>query len=83
VDAETGDVLRIDRIMILPGDIGRLPVTTTYGDFREVDGVRVPFRSVETNEQMGRTVFETLGVEHDVELPAGTFAAAVARTPGQ
>jgi hypothetical protein len=45
--------------------------------------VRVPFRSVETNEAMGRTVYETLSVENDVDLAADTFAVeAAGETPG-
>jgi hypothetical protein len=81
VDAETGDILRIDRIMILPGGIGRLPVTTTYEDYREVDGVRMPFRSVETNEAIGRTIYETLSVENGVELEADMFAVEIPERP--
>jgi hypothetical protein len=60
--------------MILPGDMGRLPVTTTYGDYREIAGVRMPFLTIETNEATGRTVYETLSVESDVELAADTFS---------
>jgi hypothetical protein len=38
-----------------------------------VDGVRLPFRQVESNEQLGRTVYEVERVEFDIEVQKDLF----------
>jgi hypothetical protein len=38
-----------------------------------VDGVRLPFRQVESNEQLGRTVYEIERVEFDVKVEKDLF----------
>lgn len=72
VDAETGDVLEDRRTMVIPG-LGGLPVTTTYADYRDVGGMRIPFRSVESNEQTGRTIYEIESVEVNVDVDPERF----------
>ncbi len=57
VDAETGDVLKIETNLIIPG-LGGLPVNIVSEDYREVHGLRIAHRSIESNEQTGRTVYE-------------------------
>ena len=49
VDAETGDVLQDRRTMSF-AEAGAMPVTTTYSDYRDVGGMRVPHRYVESND---------------------------------
>ena len=41
-DAESGLLLRLIRYLETP--LGNLPTQVDYGDYREVDGVRIPFR---------------------------------------
>jgi len=72
VDAETGDVLGLQTTLLLPG-IGGVPSRTRFEDYRVVDGVRLPFRHVESNDQSGRTVYEVERVEFDVEVDDGVF----------
>ena len=72
VDAETGDVLQDLRTLVATG-VGAIPVTTTYSDYRDVGGRRVPYRSVETTEQTGRTIYEVERVEIGVELNPDVF----------
>jgi hypothetical protein len=67
IDTKTGDLLVLTTRIVMPG-LGSLPSTTRFEDYRVVDGVRMPFRHVESNEQMGRTVFEVERVEFDVEV---------------
>jgi hypothetical protein len=38
-----------------------------------VDGVRLPFRQVESNEQLGRTVYDVERVEFDVKVDQNSF----------
>jgi hypothetical protein len=73
IDAETGDVLEFATALALSG-VGSVPSTTRFEDYRVVDGVRLPFRQVESNEQNGRTVFEVERVEFDVKVDDELFA---------
>ena len=72
VDAITGDVLLSEEISIQEGGIG-IPVTTKFGDFGEVHGIRVPSRSITSNEQTGRTIIEDETVETNIQLEDGFF----------
>jgi hypothetical protein len=72
VDVQTGDVLVLTTTLILPG-LGSVPSTTRFEDYRVVDGVRLPFRQVESNEQLGRTVYEVERVELDVAVDNALF----------
>ncbi len=67
VDAATGDVLLSYVVSIQEGNIG-IPVTSRYEDFREVFGVRIPFRTISTNEQTGRTIVQTEKYEFNIDI---------------
>ena len=72
VEAETGDVLRVERTLVIPG-IGGMPVVDTYEDYRNVHGMRIPYRTIESNEATGRTIFEVESVEINVDLDEDAF----------
>lgn len=72
VDAQTGDVLHEQRTVAMPGG-GGLPMTTTYSDYRDVRGTRVPYRYVESNEQTGRTIYLVESVDVGVTLDPDIF----------
>ncbi len=72
VDAETGDVLQ-DRRTMSVAEAGAMPATTTYSDYRDVGGMRVPHRYVESNDQIGRTIYEVERVEVGVTLAPDIF----------
>lgn len=75
VDAETGDVLQTLQT-IWSADQGAavaLQVTTTYSDYREVGGMRVPHRYITSNDMAGRTMFQVERVEVGVTLAPDTF----------
>jgi len=63
VDTATGDVLKSIVVVLQEGGIG-IPVTTQYEDYREVHGVRIPFRAISSNEYSGgmTTQYETIEV---------------------
>lgn len=71
VDVETGRVLRSRGASVDPGM--PLAFETTYGDFRKVDGVLVPYH--ERNWANGRSTGETVleKVEFPKSLPADSF----------
>jgi len=72
VDAETGDVLE-DRRKVSSAEAGVIAVTTTYSDYREVGGMRVPHRSVESNDLIGRAIYVIERVEVGVTLAPDIF----------
>ncbi len=72
VDAITGDILLSYVIAIQEGGIG-IPVTTRSEDFREVDGIRSPLRSVSSNEQTGQTIVEETAIETNIQLDDDFF----------
>jgi len=72
VDAVTGDVLLSEIISIQEGGIG-IPVTIRSEDFREVHGIRVPSRSISSNEHSGRTIVEDETIETNIQLDDDFF----------
>jgi CubicO group peptidase (beta-lactamase class C family) len=72
VDAETGDVLQDRRTMSF-AEAGAMRVTTTYSDYRDIGGMRVPHRYVESNDLIGRAIYEVERVEVGVTLAPEIF----------
>jgi len=72
VDAVTGDVLLSEIISLQEGGIG-IPITIRSEDFREVYGIRVPLRSITSNEQTGRTIVEDETIETNIQLDDDFF----------
>jgi CubicO group peptidase (beta-lactamase class C family) len=52
----------------------QLPYTTDMSDYREVDGVWLPFRTVTDTPTMGRNVAVTTSVRHNVAIDDKLFA---------
>jgi CubicO group peptidase (beta-lactamase class C family) len=75
VDAATGDVVRTEE-MILVGAAVMVPVTTVYEDFRDVAGMRIPFRITSSNDQTGSAIIEIETVEFDLDADPAWFAPA-------
>ena len=74
VDAETGLVIREERLVQFPG-LGFVGVRTDYEDFRDVGGMQLPFRSAArfATPLIGRIEVRVEKAETGVELPAGIF----------
>jgi len=72
IDAVTGDILLSRIISIQEGGIG-IPVTTRSEDFREVHGIRIPSRSIASNEHTGRTIVEDETIETNIQLDDDFF----------
>jgi CubicO group peptidase (beta-lactamase class C family) len=75
VDATNGDVVRTEG-MILSGGAVMIPVTTVYEDFRELAGMRIPFRVTSSNDQTGSAIIELETVEFDLDADSAWFAPA-------
>ena len=74
VSVARGVVLREDSMeIVMQGDM-TFPLTIEYGDFREVEGLTLPFRLSSENQWNGRVVVQLDAIEFDVTLPEGVFA---------
>ncbi len=72
LSAETGLVVRQDAY--IPNEmLGSVPTTTTYGDFREVLGVKMPFLATVENKHTGKAIIRFKEVETDVKIPRHMF----------
>ena len=76
IDAETGDTLREESSEPLPGGLGALPRTTTYSDFRETEGLRIPYHMESQDEASGKSVYELESLEAHLDLPEDSFRLA-------
>ena len=78
VDAATGDVLNVQTTISIAGGAVKVPIETTYEDFRDVRGLRMPHRTINVEMGNGRVVTQLERVESEVQLPAGIFRLATA-----
>ncbi len=58
VDADTGDILRIDTAVIEPSSTLAIPLRIVCEDFRDVEGLRIPFRIITSTEITGQVIVE-------------------------
>jgi hypothetical protein len=70
-DAESGLLVRLVRFSESP--VGRLVTQTDYSDYRDVSGVKLPFRWT-VSWLDGRSVFELTEVKPNVSIDAAKFA---------
>lgn len=70
-DKETGLLVRQDSVIKSP--MGELPVTMTFSDYKEVDGIKYAHTMI---QMIGPAVIETtlVSLEHNPEIPDETFA---------
>jgi hypothetical protein len=52
-----------------------LPYTITFSDYREVDGIKLPFKSVNSTPSMGDVVSILKSVKHNTAIDEKTFAS--------
>jgi CubicO group peptidase (beta-lactamase class C family) len=52
----------------------QLPYTVTYSDFREVDGLKLPFKTVNSSPSNGTTVGTVKSIKHNVPVDDKIFA---------
>ena len=69
-DNETGLMLRQLRYSDTP--VGTVPIQVDYSDYREVAGVKLPFRTIVTWTN-GQTTIELSDVQPNAVIPASRF----------
>ena len=70
-DKESGLLVRLVRYA--NSAVGRIPMQTDYADYREVSGVKMPFRWTATWLD-GRSTIELIDVHPNIPVPAARFA---------
>jgi CubicO group peptidase (beta-lactamase class C family) len=81
VDALSGDVLRTDTVFLsITGD---QPTRTRFEDFREVGGLRFPYRSISETRMAGEVVQQIENIETGLDLPAELFDLQELEAPVQ
>ena len=66
-------LLRRDSVIVIENTGVELPVKQTFADYRKVDGVMVPFKTVSNNAANGDIVIRILDVKFDVEIADSVF----------
>jgi hypothetical protein len=77
-DADSGLLIREDSILTTPGGAER--VETYFDDYREVDGIRVPFRTRHV-EKGSIFSIRLIQVKHNVPVDDGLFVKPASSTP--
>jgi hypothetical protein len=72
IDPATGDVLRSEGAVLVEGYI-RIPVLVRYEDYREVHGVRIPFRTISKNDYSGKSIIQYDTLEVNLEVDENIF----------
>ena len=72
MDATTGDVIKSDVVVLQEGGIG-IPVVTRYEDYREVHGIRIPFRTISSNEASGQVIIQYETIEANLDIDNEVF----------
>ncbi|HEX9793156.1 MAG TPA: serine hydrolase domain-containing protein [Planctomycetota bacterium] len=81
VDAGSGDVLKVDLLQSIPSVGGSLPITVIFEDYRDVAGVRLPFRVTSRNEMSGLTIKQFESVTTALAAQADRFVLRAGPRP--
>jgi hypothetical protein len=73
VDAENGDLVHTSTTTPLPGGVGSVPTETTYAEYRDVAGLRLPGRIAVTTPMNGNVILVSENAETGVDLPDDRF----------
>jgi len=66
-------VLKRDSLYVVETANVEIPLTQTFGDYRKVDGVMVPFLNTSSNVANGDIVMRVVDVKFNVDIPDTTF----------
>ncbi|MDT5295238.1 MAG: hypothetical protein QOJ76_2118 [Acidobacteriota bacterium] len=74
-----GTFLLLKQDSMTTSDTVSLPVTEKFSDYRNVDGVMVPFTRVSTTQTMGDTILKLREIKFDVPVPEEAFHRKTAK----
>jgi len=70
-------LLRRDSLIVSETAGIELPQKQSFSDYREVDGVMIPFKTVSNNIANGDIVVRVMDVKFNVEIPDSVFRKPV------
>ncbi len=73
VDSETGDLLQADTRWMRPGSDAQMAEIFIFEDYRELEGLRIPFKITTISPYHGRIVMQFEDMETGLELDDGFF----------
>jgi hypothetical protein len=73
VDAETGDPLFANTLWMRPGSDAQMSEVFVFEDYRELYGLRIPFKITTINPYHGRIVMQFEHLETQIDLDEGFF----------
>ncbi len=73
VDQQTGDVLQ-QQVKTMVPHAGAMPMTISYADYRDQQGIRMPYQVTIKNNMMGNTVIRYDELKTAVKFSADTFS---------
>ena len=72
LDTQNGDVLKQESTLVHPL-MGSVQVTTHYGDYRDIQGVRIPFEIKSSQRHIGELVYRFDQIETNLEVEPAAF----------
>ncbi|MCF2949759.1 serine hydrolase [Paraglaciecola aquimarina] len=72
IDTKNGDVLKIETKALVP-TLGSLPYSLDFADYREVAGMRLPFKVTKKDNQAGKVIFKFDSFEVNREFDEAVF----------
>ncbi|MGH9839074.1 MAG: serine hydrolase domain-containing protein [Blastocatellia bacterium] len=72
-------LVKRDRTVMVGAGQGTMQIGEALSDYRNVEGVMVPFTTVTQHPSMGRIVGKVKEVKFDLEIPASAFTASSVR----
>jgi CubicO group peptidase (beta-lactamase class C family) len=72
IDTKTGDIRKLESKMLIPV-IGSLPFSLKFEDYREVAGMRMPFKIISRDPQRGKIVFKYDTMQTNVAIDPSLF----------
>ncbi|MFC2164677.1 serine hydrolase [Acidobacteriota bacterium] len=73
LDAETGDILKLQTTIMIRGTSSQPPITFRYEDYRDVHGLRIPFRVISESEHQGSIISEFDKLETGLQIQDTLF----------
>jgi len=73
LDGETGDIIKAQTTVMIRGTGQQLPISFRYKDYRDVHGLRIPFRVISESEQQGNIIFEFEKFETGLDIQDSFF----------
>ena len=70
---KTNLLVRRDSVIPSSTSSQQIAITTTFEDYRNVDGLMMPFRTVQNSPSNGRVVSQILEVKHDAKVSDKVF----------